>query len=66
MRVSVALPKSDAAKPVRVVLQDATGSKTLFEQTTTGGITLTFDLTVVGEGTIETYVDGKLVTSTPL
>ena len=66
MRVSVALPKSDVAKPVRVVLQDATGSKTLFEQTTTGGITLTFDLTVVGEGTIETYVDGKLVTSTPL
>jgi serine/threonine-protein kinase len=66
MRVSVALPKSDVAKPVRVVLEDARGSRTLFEQTTTGGITLSFDLTVVGEGTIETYVDGKLVTTTPL
>jgi beta-lactam-binding protein with PASTA domain len=66
MRVSVALPKSDVAEPVRVVLLDATGSKTLFEQTTTGGVTLSFDLTVVGEGTIETYVDGKLVTTTPL
>ena len=66
MRISVALPASDVAKPVRIVLQDATGSRTLFEQTTTGGITLTFDLTVVGQGTIETYVDGKLVTSTPL
>ena len=66
MRISVALPKSDVAKPVRIVLQDATGSKTIFEQTTTGGITLSFDLTVVGEGTIETYVSGKLVTTTPL
>lgn len=66
MRISVALPRSDVAKPVRIVLQDATGSKTIFEQTTTGGVTLSFDLTVVGEGTIETYVDGKLVTTTPL
>jgi len=66
MRISVALPKSDVAKPVRIVLQDATGSKTIFEQTTTGGVTLSFDLTVVGGGTIETYVDGKLVTTTPL
>ncbi|HXN08288.1 MAG TPA: PASTA domain-containing protein [Candidatus Acidoferrales bacterium] len=66
MRISVALPRSDVAKPVRIVLQDATGSKTLFEQTTTGGVTLSFDLTVVGGGTIETYVDGKLVTTTPL
>ncbi|MDQ6768076.1 MAG: PASTA domain-containing protein [Candidatus Eremiobacteraeota bacterium] len=66
MRISVVLPKSDVARPVRVVLLDASGSKTIFEQTTTGGITLTFDLTVVGGGTIETYVDGQLVTSTPL
>ena len=66
MRISVALPRSDVAKPVRIVLQDATGSKTIFEQTTTGGVTLSFDLTVVGGGTIETYVDGKLVTTTSL
>ena len=66
MRVSVVLPKSDTPQPVRVVLEDASGSKTLFDQVTTGGITLTFDLTVMGEGTIETYVNGKLVTSTPL
>jgi len=66
MRVSVALPKSDTPKPVRVVLEDASGSRTLFDQVTTGGVTLTFDLTVNGEGTIQTYVDGQLVTSTPL
>lgn len=66
MRISVALPQTDQAKPVRVVLQDATGSKTIFDQTTSGGITLSFDVTVVGQGTIETYVDGKLVSSTPL
>ncbi len=56
----------DAAKPVRVVLEDATGSKTLFDQITAGGITLSFDLHVVGQATIETYVDGKLVSTTPL
>ena len=66
LRVSVVLPKSDAPKPVRVMLQDAAGSQTIFDQVTTGGIVLTFDLTVKGSGTIETYVDGKLVTSTPL
>jgi serine/threonine-protein kinase len=66
MRISVALPKSDTPKPVRVVLQDAAGSHTIFDQVTSGGIVLTFDITVKGSGTIETYVDGKLVTSTPL
>jgi hypothetical protein len=62
----VALPQSDSAKQVRVVLEDATGSKTLFDQRTTGGITLSFDLQVVGQATIETYVDRKLISTTPL
>jgi beta-lactam-binding protein with PASTA domain len=66
MRVSVALPQSAQPQPVRVVLEDATGSKTIFDQTTTGGVTLSFDVTVVGQGTIETYVNDKLVSSTPL
>lgn len=66
MRISVALPQSSAAQPVKVVLEDATGSKTIFDQTTDGGVTLSFDVTVVGQGTIETYVNGKLVSSTPL
>lgn len=66
MRISVALPQSATAQPVRVVLEDATGSKTIFDQTTTGGVTLSFDVTVVGQGTIETYVNDKLVNSTPL
>lgn len=66
MRISVALPQSDFAQPVRVVLEDATGSKTIFDQTTNGGVTLSFDVTVVGQGTIETYVNNKLVSSTPL
>jgi len=66
MRISVALPQSAVAQPVRVVLEDATGSKTIFDQTTTGGVTLSFDVTVVGQGTIETYVNDKLVSSTPL
>ena len=38
------------ARPVRVVLEDATGSRTIFDQTTNGGITLSFDVTVVGQG----------------
>ncbi|HXW51102.1 MAG TPA: PASTA domain-containing protein [Candidatus Acidoferrales bacterium] len=66
MRISVALPQSDVAQPVRVVLEDATGSQTIYDQTTTGGVTLSFDVTVVGQGTIETYVNDKLVSSTPL
>jgi eukaryotic-like serine/threonine-protein kinase len=66
MRISVALPQSDVAQPVRVVLQDATGSRTIFNQITSGGVTLSFDVTVVGQGTIETYVNDKLVSSTPL
>ncbi len=66
MRISVALPQSNVAQPVRVVLEDATGSRTIFDQTTNGGITLSFDVTVVGQGTIETYVNNKLVSSTPL
>jgi beta-lactam-binding protein with PASTA domain len=66
MRISVALPQSAVAQPIRVVLEDATGSRTIFDQTTTGGLTLSFDVTVVGQGTIETYVNDKLVSSTPL
>lgn len=66
MRVSVALPKLDSPKPVRVVLQDATGSKTLYQQTTAGGIKISFDITVVGAATIETYVGDLLESTTPL
>jgi eukaryotic-like serine/threonine-protein kinase len=66
MRISVALPQSNVAQPVRVVLEDDTGSRTIFDQSTNGGVTLSFDVTVVGQGTIETYVNDKLVSSTPL
>lgn len=66
LRVSVALPQSDKPQPVRVVLQDASGSRTLYSETTTGGITLSFDITVTGAATIETYVGDALISTTPL
>ncbi|HEY7981181.1 MAG TPA: PASTA domain-containing protein [Candidatus Eremiobacteraceae bacterium] len=66
MRVSVALPGSSAPTHIRVVLLDATGSRTLYDQRTTGGFTLSFDVTVTGAATIDTYVDDALVNSTAL
>jgi len=66
MRVSVALPGSASPARIRVVLLDATGSRTLYDQRTTGGFTLSFDVTVTGAATIDTYVDDALVNSTAL
>jgi beta-lactam-binding protein with PASTA domain len=66
MRVSVALPGSSSPAHIRVVLLDATGSRTLYDQRTTGGFTLSFDVTVTGAATIDTYVDDALVNSTAL
>ena len=66
MRVSVALPSSPTPAHIRVVLLDATGSRTLYDQRTTGGFTLSFDVTVTGAATIDTYVDDALVNSTAL
>lgn len=66
MRVSVALPSSATPAHIRVVLLDSTGSRTLYDQRTTGGFTLSFDVTVTGAATIDTYVDDALVNSTAL
>jgi hypothetical protein len=66
LRVSVALPQSAQPVRTRVVLLDATGSRTLYDQETRGGFTLSFDLTVSGAGTLETFVGDSLVNSTPL
>jgi beta-lactam-binding protein with PASTA domain len=66
MRVSVALPASSSPARVRVVLLDARGSRTLYDQDTTGGFTLSFDVTVTGAATIETFVNDALVNSTAL
>ena|GEM_PF-1288371 len=66
MRVSVALPGSPSPAHIRVVLLDATGARTLYDQHTTGGFTLSFDVTVTGSATIDTYVDDALVNSTAL
>jgi beta-lactam-binding protein with PASTA domain len=66
MRVSVALPSAPNPAHIRVVLLDATGSRTLYDQRTTGGFTLSFDVTVTGAATIDTYVDDALVNSTAL
>jgi serine/threonine-protein kinase len=66
LRVSVALPQSPQPARVRVVLLDATGSRTLYDQQTRGGFTLSFDLTVTGAGTLQTFVGDALVNSTPL
>jgi hypothetical protein len=66
MRVSVALPQSDSPVRIRVVLVDSTGSKTLYDQVTRGGFTLSFDLSVNGVGTLQTYVGDALVNSSTL
>jgi hypothetical protein len=66
LRIAVQLPASKTPKRVRVVLVDVTGSRDLYDQTTAGGFTLSFDVTVTGTGTVQTYVDGTLTTSTSL
>ena len=66
LRVSVALPQSPQPTRIRVVLIDATGSRTLYDQQTRGGFTLSFDLTVTGAGTLQTFVGESLVNSTQL
>lgn len=66
LRLSVALPQSATPVRIRVVLLDTTGSHTLYDQQSKGGFTLSFDVTVNGAGTLQTYFDNSLVNSTPL
>jgi len=66
LRVSVALPQSPQPVRIRVVVDDATGSRTLFDQNTRGGTTISFDITVTGAATLATYIGDQLVNSTPL
>jgi len=66
LRVSVALPESPQPVRIRVVVVDATGSRTLFDQNSKGGTTISFDITVTGAATLETYIGDQLVNSTPL
>ncbi len=66
LRIAVELPSSASPKRVKVVLQDASGSRDLYDQMTAGGFTLSFDVSVTGAGTVQTYVDGTLVNSTPI
>jgi beta-lactam-binding protein with PASTA domain len=66
MRIQVALPALTTAKRVRVALVDAGGSHDLYDQTTKGGFTLQFDVTVTGAGTVQTYIDGVLSTTNGL
>ena len=64
--MSVALPESPQPVRIRVVVVDATGSRTLFDQNSKGGTTISFDITVTGAATLETYIGDQLVNSTPL
>ena len=66
LRIAVQLPSSKAQRRVRVTLVDATGSRDLWDQMTTGGFTLSFDVTITGPGVVQTYSEGALTTSTPL
>jgi len=66
LRIAVQLPASKTPKRVRVALVDATGSRDLYDQNTEGGFTLSFDVTVTGSGSVQTYVDGVLTTTTSL
>jgi hypothetical protein len=66
LRIAVQLPSSKTPKRVRVALVDTTGTRDLYDQMTEGGFTLSFDVTVTGAGTVQTYVDGALTTSTSI
>ena len=66
MRIQVALPALPSAKDVRVALVDATGSHDIYNQSTKGGFTLQFDVTVTGDASVETYIDGTLTTTNKL
>lgn len=66
LRVSVALPQTSKPARIRVVVVDATGSRVLFDQQSEGGTTISFDITVTGPATLETFVDDQLVNSTQL
>jgi hypothetical protein len=66
MRIAVKLPSFPSARHIRVALVDAAGSRDLYDDTTAGGFTLSFDVTVTGSGMVQTYVDGTLITSTPI
>lgn len=66
MRIQVALPQLATAKRVRIALVDATGSHDVYDQSTKGGFTLQLDITVTGNGSVQTYIDGVLTTTTNL
>ena len=66
LRVSVKLPSEPQPAQFRIVVQDGTGARTVYNQQTTGGFTLWFDLSVTGGATLETYVDDQLVSATPI
>ena len=66
IRIAVWLPLTAAKRNIRVVLEDATGSRVLYEQPTLGGFTLSFAETVRGAATVETYSDDALINATSL
>jgi serine/threonine-protein kinase len=66
LRVSVVVPPENPPAQVRIVVQDGTGARTVWDQKTTGGQTLWFDLGVTGTATLETYVNDQLVSATPI
>ena len=66
MRVVVTLPSFSGARRVRVVLLDAMGERTLYENSTKGGISLSFNVVIYGAATVETYADDALISANPL
>lgn len=66
LRVSVNVPSENPPAQVRIVVQDATGARTIWNQATGGGQTLWFDLGVTGSATLETYVNDQLVSAVPI
>ena len=66
LRISVKLPAEPGPTDIRIVVQDGTGARTIWDQTTTGGFTLWFDLSVTGAATLETYANDQLVSANPI
>lgn len=61
VHATVNVPQRDNEVEVKMVTHDATGTWTLYDSYAQAGQKLDFTVTVIGDGTIDTYIDKSLV-----
>ncbi|MDE2573413.1 MAG: PASTA domain-containing protein [bacterium] len=61
VHATVTVPQRDDEVQVRVVAHDATGARTMFDSYARAGQKLDFTVTLVGGGTLDTYLGNDLV-----